>query len=187
MCFVPKRCDDMMNVGRLQGFEVNPGNLDHPAKSSKHFLRQLLRPWKPRCNRFLFLICLSSPPCTRGRSQPRANCSSRTPSLLRSRTSASCAESRKDGSSCLSNWSSSASQLTGRKDFHFLDTCLRAASRWTPEKPDWTRINYTGCFNKIKCQKNGLYSQVVVCTKDSNHTHSCLNQNMLHNLTAGTF
>lgn len=23
MCFVPKRCNDMMNVGRLQGFEVN--------------------------------------------------------------------------------------------------------------------------------------------------------------------
>ena len=22
MCFVPKRCNDMMNVGRLQGFEV---------------------------------------------------------------------------------------------------------------------------------------------------------------------
>ncbi|KAJ6654757.1 hypothetical protein lerEdw1_006620 [Lerista edwardsae] len=25
MCFVPKRCNDMMNVGRLQGFEVSPG------------------------------------------------------------------------------------------------------------------------------------------------------------------
>lgn len=23
MCFVPKRCNDMMNVGRLQGFEVS--------------------------------------------------------------------------------------------------------------------------------------------------------------------
>lgn len=25
MCFVPKRCNDMMNVGRLQGFEVMLG------------------------------------------------------------------------------------------------------------------------------------------------------------------
>lgn len=25
MCFVPKRCNDMMNVGRLQGFEVMSG------------------------------------------------------------------------------------------------------------------------------------------------------------------
>lgn len=25
MCFVPKRCNDMMNVGRLQGFEVTSG------------------------------------------------------------------------------------------------------------------------------------------------------------------
>lgn len=24
MCVVPKRCNDMMNVGRLQGFEVRP-------------------------------------------------------------------------------------------------------------------------------------------------------------------
>lgn len=23
MCFVPKRCNDMMNVGRLQGFQVS--------------------------------------------------------------------------------------------------------------------------------------------------------------------
>lgn len=28
MCFVPKRCNDMMNVGRLQGFEVRLWNLD---------------------------------------------------------------------------------------------------------------------------------------------------------------
>lgn len=24
MCVVPKRCNDMMNVGRLQGFDVSP-------------------------------------------------------------------------------------------------------------------------------------------------------------------
>lgn len=30
MCFVPKRCNDMMNVGRLQGFEVCLWNLGHP-------------------------------------------------------------------------------------------------------------------------------------------------------------
>lgn len=31
MCVVPKRCNDMMNVGRLQGFEVR-GVLDLNAE-----------------------------------------------------------------------------------------------------------------------------------------------------------
>uniref|UniRef100_A0A3B4UG41 DH domain-containing protein n=1 Tax=Seriola dumerili TaxID=41447 RepID=A0A3B4UG41_SERDU len=63
MCFVPKRCNDMMNVGRLQGFEVL----------------------------------------------------------------ASCHGPRKDGSSCLSSWSSSVSRLIGRKVSHSPVTSSRTA------------------------------------------------------------
>lgn len=36
MCFVPKRCNDMMNVGRLQGFEVCLKTTDHSSVSLKH-------------------------------------------------------------------------------------------------------------------------------------------------------
>lgn len=60
MCFVPKRCNDMMNVGRLQGFEVHLRNLDHPSQSSKHLSCQLFSPWKPHRNHFLCLLCLYS-------------------------------------------------------------------------------------------------------------------------------
>lgn len=46
MCVVPKRCNDMMNVGRLQGFDVMwllfkptalPGMLDHHLQKADPF------------------------------------------------------------------------------------------------------------------------------------------------------
>lgn len=42
MCFVPKRCNDMMNVGRLQGFEVN-------VSSGSGLDRVSNRPRPPHC------------------------------------------------------------------------------------------------------------------------------------------
>lgn len=45
MCFVPKRCNDMMNVGRLQGFEVRLRDFHRPSNSAKHFS---CRPISPR-------------------------------------------------------------------------------------------------------------------------------------------
>lgn len=40
MCFVPKRCNDMMNVGRLQGFEVTSvfRFLNRPRKKTEKSL-----------------------------------------------------------------------------------------------------------------------------------------------------
>lgn len=70
---------------------------------------------------------------TRGRSRPRASCSSRIPSPSPSRTVASCHEPKRDGSSFLSRWSSSASQSTGRKVSPSLDTSLRTASRFVTQ------------------------------------------------------
>lgn len=92
---------------------------------------------------FLHLHC-----GTRGKSQPRVNCCSKTrlPSL--SRTVASCLEPRNDASSCLSSWSSSVSQLTGRKASCSLDTLLKTVSRWVP-----TQRRQQGCIIRIKHQK----------------------------------
>ena len=59
MCFVPKRCNDMMNVGRLQGFEVYFRNSDPPSQSQQHFSCQLFIPWKPHRNHFLCSLCLT--------------------------------------------------------------------------------------------------------------------------------
>ena len=36
MCFVPKRCNDMMNVGRLQGFEVRHTFFIHLSSQMKY-------------------------------------------------------------------------------------------------------------------------------------------------------
>lgn len=69
----------------------------------------------------------------RGRSRPRASCSSRIPSPSPSRTVASCPEPKRDGSSFLSRWSSSASQSTGRKVSPSQDTSLRTASRFVTQ------------------------------------------------------
>lgn len=91
--------------------------------------------------------------CTRVRSQHRANCSSKTPSPSPSRTAASCPGPRKDGSSCLSSWSYSVSQSTGRKVSHSLDTSSRTASRWAPAEPQWPHVSHMGSFSKKESPK----------------------------------
>lgn len=41
MCVVPKRCNDMMNVGRLQGFEVRPLRALHVCGKLPNLTRHL--------------------------------------------------------------------------------------------------------------------------------------------------
>lgn len=114
MCFVPKRCNDMMNVGRLQGFEV------------RHAFFVVTDEIHVKCNlRSMAMFTL----CFRGKSRLRGSCSSRTPFLSASRKAASCPEPRRGGSSCLSSWSCSVSQLIRRKAFHCQGTLSKTASR----------------------------------------------------------
>lgn len=42
MCVVPKRCNDMMNVGRLQGFEVRPLRALHACGKLPNLTRHLI-------------------------------------------------------------------------------------------------------------------------------------------------
>lgn len=127
MCFVPKRCNDMMNVGRLQGFEVRLRNLDPSFKSLPNISHASCSAHEKHTATTSSLCCVYIFYGTRGRSQPRANCSSKTPSLLPNRTVASCQEPRKDGSSCLSSWWSSVSQSIRRRVSHSLDTSSKTA------------------------------------------------------------
>lgn len=109
MCFVPKRCNDMMNVGRLQGFEVR----------IVVFLFKIFR-WSQWTDSFF----------SRARSRPRGSCSSRIPSLSASRKTASCPEPERGGFSCSSSWSFSASPSTRRKVSPCQGTPSKTASRW---------------------------------------------------------
>lgn len=115
MCFVPKRCNDMMNVGRLQGFDVR----------ILFFVFCQWRSNKRKCPLPSVLTC-----GFRGKSQLRASCFSRILFLSVSRNVDSWPEPRRGGSSCLSSWLFSVSRSTRKKASLCQGTLLKTASRW---------------------------------------------------------
>lgn len=98
MSQVPKLCNDMMNLGRLQGYEVHRVPHEGGHRLYDH-LERLHKSWLMIS---LLFICRANWPV-------RANCCSRRPSLWQSRTPASCPAPKSGGSSSLSRSSFSAS------------------------------------------------------------------------------
>lgn len=132
---------------------------------------------------WLLPLCARSRFCIRGRSQPRASCSNKTPSPLLSRTAASCLEPKRGESSCLSSLSSLVNPSTGRKASRSLGTPLRAALRWALGWPWW---GHPVCVRKIYDQEIRKYSWFQVPSRSGPHTF-LLQISMLCNSFVWTF
>lgn len=117
MCFVPKRCNDMMNVGRLQGFEV------------RFFFSPRKLTFISGVARFTDSVRTYCTCCFRVKSQLRGSCFSRIPSPSVSRKRASCPDPGRGGSSSSSSWLSSVSQLTRKRASCCRVTLSKTASR----------------------------------------------------------
>lgn len=116
MCIVPKRCNDMMNIGRLQGFDVGP----YETETRQYERHRITWPslWPPR-----------------GRLQPRAGCCSRTPSWCPTRRGFCSVGWRRGECSCLSSWSSSANPWINRRVWVCRASSTRTASRYREFPP----------------------------------------------------
>lgn len=57
MCIVPKRCNDMMNVGRLQGFDVRQ-TVFFQTKNESMWIHRLFHPHLLK-DEFIYVLILS--------------------------------------------------------------------------------------------------------------------------------
>lgn len=149
MCFVPKRCNDMMNVGRLQGFEVRLTHSVSVANISEDGLKVIktsLSPL-PLFDGLIFTV-VSGQNHSPGQTAPARH--------LHCQWAGQRLPVPSQGKAGLPVWAAGDLQRANRQEERFLNPWIHFQKQHQGEPPlgQWTHSTHTGLITQNKITKN---------------------------------